>query len=69
MTPIILRRRQVCEALGIGLTTLDKIRASDPSFPKPFKLVEDDARAIGWLAADVEAWAHQRAGLGAEANG
>lgn len=58
---LVLRRKQVCHLLNCGLATLNKIRATDPSFPKPFRMVEGSARTMGWLAEDIRLWVQRKA--------
>ena len=51
-----LRLPEVKHASGYGRTTIyEKIKTGD--FPKPYSL---GARAVGWLADDVEAWIESR---------
>ena len=51
-----LRLPEVKHASGYGRTAIyEKIKAGE--FPKPYPL---GARAVGWLADDVEAWIESR---------
>ena len=54
--PTILRRRQVEARVGLRRSTIyAKIAASE--FPAPVRL---GARAVGWIAAEVDVWIAQR---------
>ncbi|CAI8823731.1 helix-turn-helix transcriptional regulator [Methylocaldum szegediense] len=50
---IIFRKRPLAQHLGVSISTLDRLRATDPTFPQEFRLGK---RAIGFLRADVERW-------------
>lgn len=50
----VLRHQQVCEKLQISSAKLFAMCA-EGKFPKPFTIVPG-GRAVGWLAADVDAW-------------
>lgn len=51
-----LRLPDVKQACGYGRTSIyEKIKANE--FPKPYPL---GARAVGWLAEDIEAWIDSR---------
>lgn len=50
----VLRHQQVCEKLQVSSAKLFAMCA-DGVFPKPFIIVPG-GRAVGWLAADVDAW-------------
>lgn len=59
---IILRRPQVQKQTGLSRSSiygkLDESEASfDPTFPKPISI---GPRAVGWIAAEVEAWVRLR---------
>ena len=57
MTNRILRRKQVCERVGLSWSTLARaIKAG--RFPSPIKL---SAQAIGFFEHEVEAWLQERA--------
>lgn len=49
---LVLRKRSVCDRLGISPAHLDRLRAAG-QFVQPVRL---GAQAIGFLAADVDAW-------------
>ena len=52
----LLRLPDVKRQIGLGRTSIyEKIKSGD--FPKPYPL---GARAVAWLADDVEAWIDSR---------
>jgi predicted DNA-binding transcriptional regulator AlpA len=55
----VLRKPQVEEVTGLTERTLRKMEA-EGNFPKRFTL-NPSGRAVGWNAADVEAWVEARA--------
>lgn len=64
----ILRLGQLCAQIGLSRSSIyNKITKSSPyfdeTFPKPFKL---GASAIGWDAAQVEAWKFSRIATAAD---
>lgn len=52
----ILRRREVTSRLGVSSTTLHRLMRAG-TFPRPVPL---GARAVGWLAHEVDAWLDAR---------
>lgn len=61
----VLRHQQVCEKLQVSSAKLFAMCA-EGQFPRPFTIVPG-GRAVGWLAADVDAWILNRRNLGAAA--
>lgn len=55
----ILRMKQLIERTQLSRATLYVLMATDPTFPRKIKLT--DARAIGFLEKDVDAWIASRA--------
>ncbi|MDL5033322.1 AlpA family phage regulatory protein [Pelomonas sp. APW6] len=53
---LVLRKRDVCDRLGISPAHLDRLRAAG-QFITPIRL---GVQAIGFLAADVDAWLASR---------
>lgn len=53
---LVLRKRGVCNRLGISPAHLDRLRAAG-QFVQPVRL---GAQAIGFLATDVDAWLASR---------
>ena len=47
-----LNKKQVGEMLGLSLRSVDRLRQSDPLFPKGFKLMG----SVRWLAEDVASY-------------
>lgn len=54
----ILRMRQLIERTNLSRATLYSLIGSDPTFPRRIKLT---ARAVGFLASEVDAWIAARA--------
>ena len=52
----ILSTAAVCEMLGVGRSTLIRLRRED-HFPKAIQL---SSQRIGWRSADVSAWLDSR---------
>lgn len=57
----VLRLPSVQACVGLSRSSvyakLDPNSTShDPTFPRPVRLGGERSRAVGWLAADVEAW-------------
>ncbi len=48
----IIRTKQVCEKLSIGVTTLHTKYMKDPSFPPCRKLGGNNA----WIEAEIDKW-------------
>ena len=66
----ILRLGQLCAQIGLSRSSIyNKItktsRYFDETFPKPFKL---GTSAVGWDAAQVEAWKASRIAASTECN-
>ncbi|MES2716468.1 MAG: AlpA family phage regulatory protein [Pseudomonadota bacterium] len=55
--PMVLRKRTVCNLLGISRSTLDRLRARG-DFPAPISLT--GAQAVGWLSSTVLEWLTSR---------
>ncbi|MDE2430660.1 MAG: AlpA family transcriptional regulator [Burkholderiales bacterium] len=61
----VMRIPDVCNKCGLSKSTVwGKLNPNciqyDSAFPKPFKLGAT-ARAVGWLASEVDAWLEQQA--------
>lgn len=54
--PSILRRREVERRCGLSRSTI-YLRVSRGEFPAPISL---GARAVGWVASDVDRWIADR---------
>jgi predicted DNA-binding transcriptional regulator AlpA len=65
-TFVILRKRQLCERIGLSpaqvYAMLDsKSPSYDPSFPRQIRLgASNRSSAVGWLAHEVQAWLEAR---------
>jgi prophage regulatory protein len=65
-TFVILRKRQLCERIGLSpaqvYAMLDsKSPSYDPSFPQQIRLgASSRSSAVGWLAHEVQAWLEAR---------
>lgn len=57
LSPILLRTNEVCRILGICRNSLIKLENSDPTFPRPLKIFNQDKR---YLREKVEQWARNR---------
>lgn len=55
--PYFIRRKSVCECLGLSPTTLGR-RMADGLIPPPVSL---GGRAIGWIGSEIEQIARYRA--------
>lgn len=64
MEPLILRKPAVSAALGIPVSTLERMVACG-QFPKPIKL---SPRTVGWPLASVQDWIDARTAQGDKAN-
>lgn len=55
---IFLTTKDVVEKTGLANTTLQRRRASDPTFPKPVVLNRSgkQVRCIRWVKHEIEAW-------------
>lgn len=61
----VLRIQQVAEKLSIGKSTIydwlnEQSPRYDSTFPKPIKL---NAKSIGWLSSEIDAWLLNRVNL------
>lgn len=56
---ILIRRRLVERILGVGKTTVYKLLAEDPAFPRPVTLLPN-CRSRRWRRAEVIAYAESR---------
>jgi prophage regulatory protein len=52
----VLRKRQLCQLLGISTATLDRLRVKG-EFPAPIRLGE---QAVGWTMESVQGWLASR---------
>jgi prophage regulatory protein len=59
MGALIIRKPEVLKRVGFGRTTLQQLVKSG-EFPKPIKLAGPEARAVGWVASEVELWIEQK---------
>jgi predicted DNA-binding transcriptional regulator AlpA len=49
----LVDRRELAELFGVSLTTVDKLRDSEPDFPKPIPISD---RRLAWRVSTVAAW-------------
>lgn len=54
-----LRTREVCEKIGRSRSSLEKLMARDPDFPRPIKDGENRSSLNYWYEHEVEAWMSQ----------
>lgn len=52
----LIRQPSLCQWLDVTRSGLAKLRAKDPSFPKPIKDGESRQAAAYYVVAEVEAW-------------
>lgn len=52
----LIRKTSLCNWLDITPGGLDKLKAKDPSFPKPIKDSPTRQAAAYYVVAEVEAW-------------
>ncbi len=57
LSPILLKTNEVCRILGICRNSLIKLENSDPTFPCPLKIFNQDKH---YLREKVEQWARNR---------
>lgn len=55
MSNSILRRPEVLKKIGLCKAQLQNL-INAGEFPKPVKLGGPDARAVGWVDTEVQAW-------------
>jgi prophage regulatory protein len=51
----ILRRPEVEKRIGIGRSTI-YLHMQQGTFPKPIRLGDGNAAAVGWLEHEIDAW-------------
>ena len=52
----LIRQPTLCQWLDVTRSGLAKLRAKDPSFPKPIKDGDSRQAAAYYVVAEVEAW-------------
>ena len=52
----LIRQPALCQWLDVTRSGLAKLRAKDPSFPKPIKDGDSRQAAAYYVVAEVEAW-------------
>lgn len=57
---VLIRCSALCTWLGKTRSGLDKLRKTDPTFPKPIKDGNSRQAAAYYLVAEVEAWLDAR---------
>lgn len=62
MTLKIVRYGDVETKLGMNRITIWRRTKTDPTFPRPFKLGSGRTAAVGFIAAEIEAWIARQAG-------
>ncbi|MDL4862068.1 AlpA family phage regulatory protein [Halomonas elongata] len=51
-----LKKREVCEKIGRGKTSLDTLMKNDPTFPKPIKDGKGRSCVNYWYEHEVDQW-------------
>ncbi len=59
MSEVIRRRLEVKAQTGLSESTIDR-KVREGTFPRPVSL---GARAVGWLASDIDKWIAERVEL------
>lgn len=59
MSVSIMRRAEVLKKVGLCKATIQTLMDAG-DFPKPVKLCGPDARAVGWVSVEVDAWIDQK---------
>jgi len=54
---VIIRLPEVCKRTGLGRSSIYAL-VKQQCFPRPIPL---SARAVGWVASEIEAWLQSRA--------
>ncbi len=60
----LITSKELLELLNIGMSSLERIRASEASFPKPVRI---GSKVIRWRLSEVRRWVEQ-GGTGATHN-
>ncbi len=55
--PVFIRVDEFAQLTGLSKSTIWKCSASDPSFPKPYKLTRNTS---GWKRVEVMEWLNSR---------
>ena len=55
--PIFYRLRDMIACLKLSRSSIYRLLANDPTFPKPYRLV---GRVLAWRRDEIEAWANAR---------
>jgi prophage regulatory protein len=53
---ILIGTREVMQMLGVGRTTLHRLRQTDPTFPKPIKDGPHRQAHAYFVKSEIEAW-------------
>lgn len=56
----LIKRKELCQALGFSTTALDDLIKRDPSFPRPIKMGESRQAAVMFRLNEVDSWLTQR---------
>lgn len=56
----LIKRKELCEALGFSTTALDDLIKRDPTFPRPIKMGESRQAAVMFRLREVDSWLTQR---------
>lgn len=52
----LIRQPALCHWLDLSRSRLEKLRKTDPTFPKPIKDGDSRQAAVFYVVAEVEAW-------------
>lgn len=56
----LIKRKELCEALGFSTTALDELVKRDPTFPRPIKMGSSRQAAVMFRLSEVDSWLTQR---------
>lgn len=54
---MMMRKQRVADKLDVSVSTLDRLRVEDPTFPKAVRL---GPQAIAWFVDEVDDWLMDR---------
>lgn len=52
----LIKRKDLCDALGFSTSALDELIKRDPTFPKPIKMGKSRQAAVMFRLNEVDSW-------------